>query len=564
MINKFEKCFNFRHSVLLFVLLSICLLTYLFSMTRNPLPVNVFWVSVTSLSFLIIWQIDKVRDRSKEMMILFEIIILGTILHSIFVITVLYGLFGRDIHFDYYVAYTIGKAGWPLHNINILPRTLEYSRWPMMHILGLVFSKVTNIELFSIINEYTVTKILPTIINIPLPIIYYSMAKRMLSSYKPALLSTYLFIYIHYAIMFHSWFVRETLGYLLFFTLVFTTILRMYNKTIKITPLIVILSMALLFTHHLTFFVFILFIALCGVVKRDSHISLLFGLLVVLFIVYITYIGESLLSMINNIFIELVNPTLIYTNTLVRERTFEETIVLIMRFFYTGLFFILLILGVIKYTNRVNAKKIWGSLSLMWSVIMGFLIVLHSTLSRINVGGLGRIENFAWPIIFIGVSLSIYNIKHSKIKYALLLVLVSFTIFNIYLLPKYSYDPCALPNYNACDVSMKYNLSEYIICSIPFIPYNKSVVGDITVCELLGGLNQVKVVTDFSVYNGKYVKNANYNVLIFRNENYKVIRPVGKIVPKLPLNESYMKLNLNMKYNKIYTNRNVHIYNLKN
>ena len=195
MLNtKYSKInlIKFYHTILMFILALTWLLIYLFSVTRNPLPVYIFWASVIFLSFLIVWQIDKVENRFQEIIVLSEIVVLGFVFHLIFVVTVPYGLFGRDVHFGYYIANMIAKYGWPIPDSVIMHSIArDYSKWPAMYIIAIIFSNILNINLFSINNPLTVAKWMPSIISLGTPLVYYILVKNAYNKIKISLLAVF-------------------------------------------------------------------------------------------------------------------------------------------------------------------------------------------------------------------------------------------------------------------------------------------------------------------------------------------------------------------------------------
>jgi hypothetical protein len=131
--------------LLVFTLALVLFLWYLVAVNAAIAPpVYAYWTLIAILTVCLVWQSDRVgRNGYHEGIILAEIAVFAFALHLIFVIPVSQGLFGRDVHSDYYATKTILEYGWPIPNsVEVLTHTREYSLWPGMHILGGVVSRI--------------------------------------------------------------------------------------------------------------------------------------------------------------------------------------------------------------------------------------------------------------------------------------------------------------------------------------------------------------------------------------------------------------------------------------
>jgi len=568
------KLIKFNHTVLLFILALIWLIAYLLSTIRSPLPVYVFWISVIFLSFLIVWQIGKVENRFQELIVLSEIVLLGFVLHLIFVLPVSYGLFGRDIHFEYYATKTIAEYGWPIpDSVNILPRTHEYSKWPMIHFLGIIFSNVLGMKLFSVENSFTIMKWTPSIISSCTPLIFFILVKKIYNNTEVSLLATLGATALFYNNMLHSLFVRETIAFVIFLLFLYFYVSYLTDpkkKTATVSVLMILSMIALVFSHHLTFFMLIIFLVilffdlyLCDTIGRiifklpkpsielnSTNLTILI-LAFTCFLAYLMYVAEpvfkTLVSMIEALFFE---P---YTSAyLIKQRISRDQVILFLRIFFTVFFSILMIKQAFKKERTFS----WDIFGLLWGMFSFSLIMSEKLIMKVIPVGVSRIETFAWSFILISGCYAIYNLKNRNLfKY----LLIFFIIFNLFLIPPYIYDHDTQPYYKSNQVSMSYNLSDYK--GIGWLDGKGKVVGDLTTMELLGGLKQTKVFTDADIYEGNLDKLHSYDWLVVREENFKLVKVQGKVRHLTHLSrDTYNKLENLSALAGVYCNGNTKIY----
>lgn len=572
---------KFHHTVLMFILVLVWFLIYLFSVTRDPLPVYIFWASVISLSFLIVWQIDKVENRLREIVILSEIVMLNFVFHLIFVITVPYGLFGRDVHSEYYVMKTIEEYGWPIPDgIGLLETTKIYSKWPMIHIIGLISSQILNVKLFSVKDELTIMKIFPPIItSIIVPMTLYVLVKRIYNTQynKVGLIVAFSGSSLFYNLMFHTWFVRETLGYILFFQVIYFLISNNKYKRIAYLMLMIIYTVTLLLSHHLTYFLFIILVCVMmissfvtqytkerlGLTKdKDTKVNayldwktlvLFVIILFVSFISYLMYIGIPIFYGIVLSINALFSSSKYFIIVETQEDILRHYMILISRIFFATLFGSLMILELFKKSRNI----LWNLIGVLWSTFNAFLVVISAILKKVLLVPVPRLEAFTYPIILIPVTYTLYyNLKSKKFIY----ILSVFIIFNLFLIPPYIYNP-STSSYESGEASMRYNLTDYMV--IKLFKGNEKVLGDCTVGEILGGLKQVEVNVDpyttIDIWRGNLNGIHHYDLMVIRSEDFKVLYLKGGSKYKLS-EEVFKKYETSWILSKIYNNGNVVVY----
>lgn len=523
---------KFSYSPFLFLLALILLVGYLFATNLpSPPPVYLFWISTVFLSLLIVWQIGKADSISRQWLVLAEIFLFGFVLYLIPIIPVPYGLFGGDIHREFHNAELILQHGWPIpEQVNLLAGPRINSLWPGIHLIGGVTSQLLGIELF------TIAKWLPALISLCIPLIIFVLVKRMYGNSQVSLLVAFGTSALYYNIVFHTGFVRETPSYILFFLTFFFYIIYLTNiKNRMATGSLFILSLAaLIISQHFTTLLLIIIILIflitlylankvgerilkwperfIGSISVNLTIP---ALTIVCFFSYLMYIGQPVLETLVVAMQSLVQPTHEISSVVSIERTLRAQTITLLRMFFSGIFSILIVTWIFK--NR-EKTIIWNITGLLFAIFAFVLTMLGLFLPAFPWGGISRIEAFAWPFILIAATHAIFNLKYKNLlKYTV----TALVIFNLFLIPPYIYDHNAEPAYRANEFSMSYRLSDYK--AVEWFDGTGHVMGDVAMQEILSGLKQVPVYTDMDIYSGDLSQVENYDWLIFRAENFKVV-----------------------------------------
>jgi hypothetical protein len=563
---------------LLFILALILFVTYLVSTNLpSPSPVWTFWVIVIFLSFLMVWQVGKTENSAaREGIVLCEIFFLGFALYLIFVVTVPYGLFGRDVHHDYYVAKTIMEYGWPIpEQAYIVPHTYSYSEYPAIHILGGVVSNILGIKLFAIEGSFTVTKWLPTIISSCLPLLVFAIVKRMYHNGQVALLASFGSLALYYHLFFHSMFVRETVAfpvYLAFIFLYVVNVTRLRAST-AVSSLCILALFALALAHHLTFVMLLIYLTILPIVLYLSNkvgrrvfrwptpfARLDFTMLMlalVIFFAYTMYIGEGAFGLLAQYIKDLLHPVVI-TKYVTGERVLRDQTLFYLRMFFAATFALLVLIQILK--NR-KTTIVWDVLGLALAVGCFVIWVLGFLLEGLQFGtGISRFETFAWFSLMMSAAHAIWHLKYKNVA---IYFVAFFVICNVLALPSYVYDRNAEPAYKSGEVSMSYARSDY--SAVEWFDGSGVVMGDISVEELLGGLKQVSVVTDIDIFKGDLSQLNAYDWLAVRAEDFKII---GRIIvtqakPPFPLSaDTFDSYETATNLTKVYSNGNVIFYKI--
>lgn len=570
--------FKFCHSVLLFTLTLVLLICYLVSTNVIPPPPSyLFWIPVTLLAFLVVWQIGKVNDSiPRGGVILLEIIALGFALNLMCVVTVPYGLFGRDIHHDYYAAEMILQHGWPIPSgIGILEHARNYSEWPAFHLLGGVVSKILGVPLFAVEESFTVTKWLPSIISSSTVAVVYVLVQRVYRKVQVSLLVALGFSMLTNQVVFHSWFVRETLACPLLFLFLYFCARRLISQGGAVINyvLAILCLLTLLFAHHLTSFMLVVLLGLLvadfylvkGMGKRFFNWSVsalppatavlnMMLLAFVAYVSYIMYIGQPVFRTILFSMKALFAPSY-ETAFLAWERSFREQLILGLNLFFAFVFFILIIIQI----NRSKKEDVvWDILGLSYGVFAAFLLMAGRLVSGMLVLG-GRAEFFGWLFVLFPVAHFMGMIKNKGwVRY----IIALFVLFQIFQISPYIYDRNAEPAYGHNQVNMSYSLATYR--AVEWFDGSGTAVGDLTVAELFGGLKQAPVIIDTDIFEGELEGLVHYDWLVVRTENFKQIKVSGEAPTSYRLSREVFESYNSLPYlAKVYQNKDIIIYKVQ-
>ncbi|MBT9133128.1 MAG: hypothetical protein DDT33_01659 [Firmicutes bacterium] len=364
--------------------------------------------------------------------------------------------------------------------------------------------------------------------------------------------------------MFHSWFVRETLAFTILFLVVYFYILRFTDpsKSINVrNSLLLLLSMiALLFAHHLTFLILLIFLALSflnpflltrigkvisrwptrtilldrigkaisrwpTLTTKPSSLYLVVPVLaLVLFLSYLMFIGEPVFEFLVLSVKALASPVFeVGYEVVMIERTLEEQVKFYARPFFYGAFAFLLINQVLRNRQR---NIIWDALGFS-SLIVVTAFVAIDILTMRGVGVL-RIESLIFPFILIPVAYAICRLRRNHLA---IYLLAFFALYQVSFIPNYVYDRNAEPAYHWNAVRMSYTLSTYRAVEW-FGGEGRVAAGDMSTNELLGGLRQANVVIDLDLFKGDLNRIRYYDWLVIRAENFRVLNKLGPLPPE--------------------------------
>lgn len=558
-------------AITLFYVSFVFYLDYLL-LVKKGINVNIvfFWAILIIITMAFFYQIVKFDGTLvSEVILLFEVIIMAVAFLLMYAMPHA-GLFSHDPHWDYSVVKAISEYNWPLPSTSpIVGRTRNLSEWPLLHILTIILSEIVNM------NSKDVAKYLPVFITSLTTIFFYLIIKILYKDVVAALLGTLAFCSLYWHGFFHSLFIRETIAFM-FFMLIIYIMSKHKNFSIKLILIITTISVA--FSHHLTSFILILFLFVLVIAKylirklintnilskykddfqnnqlmQFSDTSLVF--IVTCIISYWMYIGDFTFKVLGILCKDFLYNTYGSYNL---SHYFTANARMMFGSYGNMLFIILvsifLLYSIIKSKDNKSIADIifflWGGLIVAISYISTYLM------PRIEFS---RFILFGYPFLLISSIAAIVKYKNS-LKY----ICVFFVVFQLILIPPYLYNNNYAPEYEYGRYREYFLPEEYIAASWfeKNVSLKSKAVGDWTSFELFGS-QQFNVHHDtdnaVQVFNGNLASLGSYNWLIFREEDFYSAR-VGKpratksvVVSK----ETFAKFNEDRRMAKVYDNKEV-------
>jgi hypothetical protein len=202
---------------------------------------------------IVTYQSLKIRSYNVKT-VLFEIIVTSLVFHLIYQLP-FYGLYGTDSYVEATIANNIliaGHTSQPFPNVNIF---------------GAQLSMVTGIDISNI------AKWVPSLIDTVLIIISYLLVNFIFKKREIALLSTLLLACLQDNILFGSLFVDETLALILMACCIYFIFTAEKHNRFSAYLLSGVLVVAMIFSHHLTSFLFVVFLSTYFILSKISNIT---------------------------------------------------------------------------------------------------------------------------------------------------------------------------------------------------------------------------------------------------------------------------------------------------
>jgi len=415
------------------------LLIYLMSVRDGiHLPIYVFWISISLTFYVILYHsinINPIDEFSK--IILFEIIVLSLVLHLVYQIPY-YGLYGTDAYYDLNSMKGILLSG---HLISTLTYVNVTSYWPLIHIIGSIFSLISNI------NALNVAKWFPSLYGTIVPIITYLFIQKIFNDNRIALISTLLFVSLNNYIFFGSLFIRESLSLIFAIFCLYTYFTS--NSGIKYSISILFL-VATTLSHHLTALILAAIFYVHYIVSDlllnhnyffhknitrkivSKNILLLIIIIPVCYWVYVilyplitvVHFFENLLNFNSPTYAEISG---ISSTSLPNIRSY----ILYFGFFiFNGIFGFLLSYQLIF--KKIKKLEIYSFTIFLFMIgFIGFLFLYIIPLSSATLLP-DRLLTYGWLLGFAPLSLFIVKINNTYVRKLGLFILFAFLIYNIY------------------------------------------------------------------------------------------------------------------------------------
>jgi hypothetical protein len=535
-----------------------------------------FWIAIVIQGILVYLQISLVeKDQINERLVLFEISLIAIGINLVYIATH-NGLYGHDPHWDLAVTENIINYGWPLTE-NIMEKIRSLSEWPILHISTIMIKEITNSDIMQI------ARYLPIVFSTLSLIYFYSISIKCYCDKKTALLASFIFAVLCWHTAYHSKYIRETLAFMFFYAILYI-ILNRQNFQFKIV--LIIFTIALAFTHHLTSLMLILFLAIVAVLKivisyiiesqlfkkykKEFYVNKLLmttrGTLIFIItciISYWLYVGDFTFN-----FLKIAHDDLlmgIYGTYSINSYAISGSIRMISGFYGNVLFMLLFIVILLL---RILRNKKENNLHDVIFMVYGAIIIF---ISYISASLVPRIE-YSRFIIF-GFALLLISFANIAIRSNMFyrIIFFVFFIFQIFLINPYMYNHNYQPEYEHGNYREYYSAEEYkaVDWFMKNVTKPNRVAGDWTVYEILGS-KQINVdytskeITD--IFEG-YLKNIkNFDWLVLREEDFHSARiNQARITASKQVSEdTYNSIEENDNLQKVYINAEITYYQIKN
>lgn len=435
---KSSDLFNLNHStkkkiaMLIFIwsaLLFFINLQYDFS---DNIDLLLFWLSILFMICTVLYQIFFLENKR---FILFEIFIIFLLLHLVYQIGY-FGLRGTDSYIDYNFLKSI------INNQAFSFGKDDMAGWPLLHLFTSTLTYITKI------HPFILAKFLPSVITSIIVLPIYLLVLRIYKEKRVALFSCLIFGTVPQFVHFEAIFVRETFA--IFFFVLFFYILYTAKKTkdVHFRLLSIILIPVVIFSHHFTSFMLIIFLGIFILTSKvipflyrknkymklnEIRIKTIFLVIVAAILAYWLYLAVFILDDFFSIFYEATGAKELVTYA---ERidlgtpivTLKGNIMYYGFFFFQGILCLILLLKFLIIKNNQKIEDTAFSLFLYFSLFYGFLalFVLGSILFP------DRFLPFGWMVGLIPLSGLLFSLKKKVLKRVLFVILISFLIYNIY------------------------------------------------------------------------------------------------------------------------------------
>lgn len=417
----------------------------------NPQPPFLFWFFIISLSLLLFLQI--IANTTNTELILLQILILSFNLRTIFVSSGI-PLVGVDSYVEYGFMQDIIKTGYWRPDVYVLT-----ANYPLIYLYGDIYHTILGV------STLWIAKWMPISFFPISTLIMFLLTKKLFGSKSGIYVTlTFSLLYIH--LLFHTMLHRESLAIYLFLTAMYTYFMGIFNKNTggKFWMIFTMIGLSLVFAHHLSSFMMLIFITLYLPVKKifdnfnKIHANLILpeisvGIYIISLLGYWAYLKKSPFQFFDTILKEspLINQS-VPAGGMVIPSLSRYKILFFGEIFYGILFGILALIATLFYTRlrHKNLTFIWTLL--IFSGVSGILMVmtlLGKIMPREGMGLGSRFETFVYiGALPLATSLGLLeknrlvqsHTSHSRhLKCFILIVLLSFILLNIYRIPPYLY-----------------------------------------------------------------------------------------------------------------------------
>ena len=569
---------KYQETVILLVIffLSITGLELFILQKQTYINTNFFmlWISIVVAFITIFLSIILKVNWS----ISFSMILITSFFLSIMFVPA-YGLFGSDANYDYHLIKLIDEFGWS-------PRMDDLAPWPMIHLFIDITSKIINVSLLDS------SRWLPSITSTIVFFFLFCLSKRMNKNYSASIMYIFLFSTIIYYFFFHSMPLRENFGYLFLFAALYCQSVALEVKDARFKFLSIFLGLVLIISHHFSAFIYLVYLIsltigqnLFSIIKNFNYFSerysrnLGYSLLILVSILYYWLLVNrfAFYAIIDsaNSFLNLGEKTKIGSYFSSIYPPLVDLQPFLLRQSSRATFIITILLIIIYIYKNYNKLTQYDISIFIFTIFLGIVFILS------NYGFIEmdvypeRVQLFSWAFLLILLSKILIEFIDlpgifNKRKLISILFIISFITMNYTGVYSFQYDPGIRIPYDYGQIREFHLETEYIAPSWFNMYANQNINNgliqtDRAMSDLLIYIKSDRKVTEeeFFRQNNSFMFNDT-DWAIIRMEMFKRIisTEIDNDKIKKPLNMTISAYNIiNQKMAKIYTNREVDIYN---
>jgi hypothetical protein len=393
----------------------------------------IFWASTVMMLGIILYQIFYVKNNQ---FVLFEIILFYFLLHLLYQINY-FGLAENDSYRDFDFLKTIINS-----NHFVINPDSDVSGWPMLHLF------TSFITLIIKIDPLIIAKILPSFIDSIIAISIYLFVSTIYKNKKAALISCLIVGTIPKFISFESFFVRES--YALYFFILFFLVLYIAKQRndYRLLALSFFLIPVIVLSHHFTtlmliimLLIFIVFSKIISFIfKKNPNLILniinIKTIFIILLLAIVFYWLYFIPGIINDFFKIYLESTGLKEFINYGQRIGIDTTIVTLRgnvlfygfFFFQGILSLTLLIALFLKKQKQIIENTSFTFFLYFCLGLG-------AISLLLLGSLiypDRFLPFGWLFGAIPLSILIFSLKSNMIRKMIVLIVISFLIFNIY------------------------------------------------------------------------------------------------------------------------------------
>lgn len=430
-----------------------------------------FWFVCISILSLIIYQIIRLDALFRgDWLILLQIMLFVFLIATVFIPPIV-PFFGHDAYREYAASIELKKNGW----LVLSSGPFEYHSWfslypheigyPALHLLGLTLSTISGLDLI------VVARWIPLVFCLVANLLIYTLALRMGHSKKAALLICLGFSVTYRHLMFHSLYVRETIGFVMFVAAIYSYYTGQVLRKKLFQALAIVFSAVTVLSHHLTsflllgFFIFSMILeALLRLLNFITHRKLFIPtdladsrqrrlrLLIILILlssmifIYWMFLPFSPFRITSYLIKDMVSSKIVTARKVSETLGEIASLSLRYRIMLLGYGLLSLAFGSLAifglFRNRRDGSFLqlplvaWGALMGMLAGGIGFGLILRSE----RVSFAGRFEGFGYFALFLASGYAVTEILNIKrLTVLLALLFITYALFTLYRIPPYLY-----------------------------------------------------------------------------------------------------------------------------